>query len=195
MSPNDDRNVDPVEEMTLVAQNFLDLPRWGFKESYRSLKPGRLIFDSEWCRISLIWGGWDPLGGNNIDIRYGRLHAPSDAAVMVWNGMDCRCWHRVEYALHFLDGRTPTEAARLNYSHPITAPFYQKEVRERFHRRQPEWLAQMEVAIWEHYGKRVFEIFDLRQPDLWERYSQFLKEAYDIKGRNPAIKPPLDKVC
>jgi hypothetical protein len=53
----------------------------------------------------------------------------------------------------------------------------------------------MHKAIWQYYGKRLFELFDLRQPDLWQEYREFLKEVYDIKGRNPAIKPPMDKVC
>jgi len=51
------------------------------------------------------------------------------------------------------------------------------------------------MEIWEHYGKRLFELFDLRQPNLWEQYRGFLKEFYDIKGRISFIKPAMDKVC
>ncbi len=195
MSTADERDINPIDEMTRVAQGFLDLTGWGFKESYRSAKPGKLIYASEWCRISFIWGGWDPLGGNNIHIRYGRLHASNEKATMIWNGEECRCWHDFDYALHFLDGRTPADAAKLNFSHPLTDPFYEAEFRQKFHRRQPEWLARMHAVIWKHYGKRLFELFDLRQPDLWKQYRSFLKQVYDIKGRSPAIKPPLDKVC
>ena len=114
---------------------------------------------------------------------------------MIWNGEECYCWHGFEHALHFLDGRAPADAAKLNYSHPITDPFYEAEFRQKFHRRQPEWLVQMHATIWQHYGKQLFELFDLRQPVLWEQFRQFLKEFYDIKGRSPAIKPSLDKVC
>jgi hypothetical protein len=195
MSTNDERKVDPINEMTRVAQSFLDLDLWGFKESYRSAKSAEVIYDSEWCRISFIWGGWDPMGGNNINIRYGRLHAPTEKAVMVWNGEECHSWHRVEYGLHFLDGRTASDAARLRYSHSITSPFYEEEFRHKFSRRQPEWLVHMHATIWQHYGKRLFELFDLRRPDLWEQYRHFLTEVYDIAGRSPAIRPPLDKVC
>jgi hypothetical protein len=195
MSTIDERDVDPISEMTCIARDFLALPSRGFVESYHSAKPAELIYDSEWCRINLIWGGWDPMGGNNINIRYGRLHAPTEKAVMVWNGEECHCWHRVEYGLHFLDRRAPADVAKLKFSHPITGPFYEEEFRQKYYRRQPEWLAQMHATIWQHYGKPLFELFDLRRPDLWEQYRRFLKEVYDIAGRSPAIRPPLDKVC
>jgi hypothetical protein len=195
MSTDDEKNVDPIHEITRIAQNFLDLGLWGFKESYRSAKSGNLIYDSEWCRVNLLWGGWDYGVGNSMHIRYGRLHASNEETTIIWNDEECRCWHRVEHALHFLDERPPAEAASLNYSHSLTSPFYEEEFQQKFYRRQPEWLAQMHVTIWQHYGKRFFELFDLRQPNLWEHYRQFLKEVYDIKGRSPRIKPPLDKVC
>jgi hypothetical protein len=195
MSTIDDRNVDAMETMLSVADNVLGIEKWGFKESYRSARSGKLIYNSEWCRISIIWGGWDPIDGNSINFRYGRLHAPDESATMICNGQNSRCWHRFEHALHFLDGRTPTEAAKLDYSHFLIEPFYEDEVRKKFARRQPEWLGQIHLAIWQHYANRFFELFDLRRPDLWQQYQQFLKEVYDITGRSPAIKPPLDKVC
>jgi hypothetical protein len=181
--------------MTRIAHDFLNLPAREFTESFRVTKPAKLIFDSEWCRLSLIWGGWDPLGGNSIHIRYGRLHAPNEKTTMIWHGEECNCWHRVEHGLHFLDRRAPVEVAKLNYSHSTIAPFYKEEVREKFRRRQPEWLAQIHVAIWQHYDKRLFELFDLRRPNIWQQYRQFLKEVYDIEGRIPEIEPSLDKAC
>ena len=195
MSPSDERKVDPIQEMIRVAQSFLDLGAWGFTESHRSPKPGNLIYDSEWCRVNLIWGGWDAMGGNSINIRYGRLHALNERATMIWNGEECHCWHRFEHPLHFLDGLSPVDAAKKDFSHAITDPFYELEIRQKFRRRQPEWLAQMHAAVWTQYGKQLFELFDLRRSNLWEQYQQFLKEMYDIKGRNPNIEPPLDKVC
>ena len=195
MNTIDERNIDPISKLSFIAVNVLGLEFRGFKESYRAPKPGKIIYDSEWCRISLIWGGWDPLDGNSIHIRYGRLHAPNEKVTMLCNGEDSRCWHRVEHPLHFLDGRTPAEAAKLDYSHSLIAPFYKEEILQKYRRLQPEWLAEMHVAIWQSYGNRLFDFFDLRQPDIWEKYRQFLKEVYDIKGRSPAIKPSLDKVC
>ena len=197
MSKQDERNLNPINEMTRVAENFLDLDLWGLKESYRSAKSGNLIYDSEWCRVNLVWGGWDPLGGNSISIHYGRLHAPNEEAKMTWNGEECHCWHRFELLLHFLDGRTPEYASKTMYTHSLIEQYKESELGRSFtgKRRQPEWLAQMHVTVWRHYGKRFFELFDLRRPDLWDKYRQFLKDVYDIKGRSPRIKPPLDKVC
>jgi hypothetical protein len=195
MSATNERNINPIEEMSRVAQSTLDLGPWGFREGYRSANSGNLIYDSEWCRVNLLWGGWDYSVGNSISIYYGRLHAPNEETTMIWKSEECRCWHDFDYALHFLDGQKPTDAAKLDYSHSITEPFYEDGFRQKFNRRQPEWLAQMHVTIWRHYDKRFFELFDLRQPNLWEQYRQFLKEVYDIKGRRPYIKPPLDKVC
>ena len=195
MSTIDERNADPIKEMNRIAQTVLDLASWGFKESYRSAKSGQLIYDSEWCRIDIIWGGWDALGGNSISIRYGRLHAPDEETTMIWNGEECYCWHDFDYALHLLDGHRPADVVNQYYSHSITNPFYEDEFREKYRRRQPEWLAQMHVTIWQHYGKRFFELFDLRRPDLWQQYQKFLKEFYDIKGRRRGSNPSLDSVC
>ena len=195
MSTTDERNVDPIQEMAKLAETFLNLTRWNFEESFNSNISGDLIYDSPLCRINLVWGGWDATDGNTISIYYGRLHASNEKRTMNWNGEECHCWHRVEHALHFLDGRTPAEAAKLNYSHPIRVPFYEDEFLQRFRRHQPEWLVRMHATIWDQYGKRLFELFDLRQPNLWDQYRQFLKEFYDIKGRSSFMKPSLDKVC
>jgi len=195
MNLNDERNVDPIQEMTRVARSFLDLDLWGFRESYHSVKSGKLIYDSEWCRVKLVWEGWDYGVGNSMSIYYGRLHAPDEEAILISNGERCHCWHDFDLTLHFLDGQTPMDAAKLHFSHPITNPFYEEEFRQTFGHRQPEWLAQMHAIIWQQYGKRFFELFDLRLPDLWKQYQQFLKEVYDIEGRIPEIEPSLDKVC
>ena len=197
MNTTDERDIDPVQEMTRVAKNSLNLESWGFKESYHSARSGKLIYDAEWCRLSLIWGGWDYGGGNSINIYYGRLHAPNEEATMIWNSEECYCWHRFELALHFLDRQTPEYASKTIYTHKLIEQYKQSELGQTLtgKRRQPEWLAQKHAIIWQHYGKRLFELFDLRRPDLWEEYRQFLEKVYDIKGRSPNIEPPPDKVC
>lgn len=195
MNTINERNIDPITEMVRISEEILTLPSKGFGESFRAAQPGILIYDSEWCRIRLFWEGWDYGRGNSINIRYGRLHAANEGTKILWNGERCHCWHRVEHALHFLDGRTATDVVKLGFSHTVISPFYKQEVLEKFNRQQPEWLAQMHVTIWQQYGKRLFDLFDLRQPDLWRAYRQFLKEVYDIAGRIPEINPPMDNVC
>jgi hypothetical protein len=195
MSTEDEKKVDPIKEILKLIKNSSNLDNWGFKESYQSVKSNVLIYDSEWCRMSFSWGGWDNLGGNSISVHYGRLHAPNEDAKMVWNGEECYAWHEFEYPLHFLDARSPAEASELDLSHPLTNKYYSDDFSKKFHRRQPEWLMQMHMEVWDNYGERLFELFDLRQPQLWEQYGKFLKEFYDIKGRLPFIKPAMDKVC
>jgi len=153
------------------------------------------MWDSRLCRIKLIWKGWEHLEGNSISIHYGRLHAPNEKQKLIWNGERCHAWHNIKDFLHFLDGRSPSQAASLDLSHFIIDKYYEEAYRQQYRRRQPEWLMTMHMEAWEHYGKRFFELFDLQRPDLWEQYSKFLKEVYDIKGRSSFIDPPMDKVC
>jgi hypothetical protein len=190
----DERNIDPIKEMTRLAQDILALSSRGFRESYQSPQLGKLIYDSEWCRISLVWVGREPGSGDTMHIFYGRHHAPNEDTAIFFNGEKCYCWHDIPYILHFLDGRTPVETVKLKYSHQLTDPFYEDELTQKYSS-QPEWLAQMHVTIWQHYGQRFFDLFDLRQPDLWEHYRRFIKEVYDIAGRKPTFGPPRDKVC
>jgi hypothetical protein len=191
----DERNIDPIQEMTRIVNDYSKINAWNFKESFRSKNGKELILNSEWCRVNLVWGGWDPLGGNSISIYYGRLHAPNEAATMLWEGEDCYAWHDLTPALYFLDELSPVGAVSTKSSHRLTDKFYEEEFRKTYHRRQPEWLMKMHMEVWGYYGVRLFELFDLRRPDIWTQYRLFLKEYYDIKGRRKSIIPSLDKVC
>jgi hypothetical protein len=194
--PDNERVDDPCKYMLDLALKYLPLNQWAFKESYRT-EEERLIIDSQWCRIKFVWGGWDMQGGNTISMYYGRSHAPNDKIRMTWNGEECHCWHREELALHFLDGYTPEETAKSIYTHRVIEHYKVSALGQSLSgkRRQPEWLVRMHAAIWEEYAPRLFEVFDLRRPELWEQYRRFLKEVYDIKGRSSFITPAMDKVC
>lgn len=195
MSTLDERNLDPITEMRRITTTIMKLDSWGFSESYSSLHEGKLIFDSERCRVRFTWGGWDSNGGNSIHIHYGRLHAANEKNTIFWINEECHCWHDIDHPLNLLDGLHPADTLKRYYSHPITNPFYESEFRKRFERRQPEWLAEMHLTIWKHYGNRFFELFNIGRPDLWQQYQSHLKEFYDLKGRRLGINPPLDKVC
>jgi len=196
--PDEERIDDPCEYMAQLGRDFLPLQKWGFNESARFVTTSpKLIYDSEWCRVKFLWDGWEMYGGNTISIDYGRLHAPDDSPKMKWKGEECYCWHREELALHFLDKRSPDYAANMIYSHALIQDYKDSELGKSLggKRRQPEWLVRMQAMIWEHYAPRLFELFDLRRPELWEQYRQFVKEVYAIKGLIPEIKPPEDKIC
>ena len=195
-----DKKIEPCEDMARIARKYLSLDRWKFKESVRlrEIKFPKIIYDSEWCRVNFSWGGMEMFSGYTINIFYGRLHAPSDDKYMIWNGEKCYCWHDISTALNFLDGRSPKDIAGRNYGRPrVMEQFVQSEVGQSLKDRrfQPEWLARMHAAIWDDYGNRLFELFDLRQPELWEKYRNFVKSLYDLEGRSPNIKPPLDSIC
>ena len=121
----------------------MDLPEQGFKETYRAPNLEELIYESEWCRMSFICGGWDQVGGNTMYIRYGRLHALVGQKTMLWQGEEYNCWHHIDHPLNFLDVKLPANVIQRFASHPVTDPFYKKEVRRQYHCRQPEWLAAM----------------------------------------------------
>lgn len=52
----DERKIEPIGELLRLAQDVSDLHARGFKESYLSVKDKRLIYESEWRRIALVWG-------------------------------------------------------------------------------------------------------------------------------------------
>ncbi len=61
---------------------------------------------------------------------------------------------------------------------------------------QPSKESEMHAIIWEKYGYRLFELFDLRRPDLWEKYSVFIKQVYDIRGfKHYGYGVPHEKIC
>lgn len=198
--PDNEKVSDPCKEMASLVEKFLTSKKWSFTESYRSVKDGRLIFDSQWCRLKVVWSGWDMYTGNIISAYYGRSHALNENTKMDWNGMECHCWIDITgygLVLDYLDGLAPQEIVDRKRFPKAVEEFRQSQLWENLitKRRQPELLVRMHAFIWRYYGTRLFELFDLRRPDLWEKYRQFLKEYYDIKGRSPNVSPSLDKVC
>ena len=106
-----------------------------------------------------------------------------------------------EYGLPVSEGYacdTPQEAVEAKRKWPrVMEQFQQSELGKSLTgvRRQPEWLIRMHAAVWEYYGNRLFELFDLRHPELWDEYTQFTKEFYVIKGLSPNISPPQNQIC
>ncbi len=195
-----------LKSLVDLLESILDFNRWGFHQSYTFVSAKSLpcvIYNSEWCRVQFSMSGGDQYYGNELSVYYGRLHAPDDEAFIIWNGEKCNCWHHVNDALDFLDGLSPQEAVdelRVKKQMPrVIEQFrqtdYAKELRQGH---IPEWQARLHAAIWEHYGQRLFELFDLRRPDLWAEFTGFVKEYYRIQNQKPASwfpYPPEDKIC
>jgi hypothetical protein len=193
-----------LENLIQLLERLLDFRRWNFQQTYTHITaslPTIVIYDSEWCRVKFAVGGGDRYGGDEMLVFYGRLHAPNDANVMNWNGEECFCWHQVFDALNFLDGLSPQEAVdqlRVKSEWPRVAEQFKKSklAKALSGQNHLEWVTRMEAAIWEHYGQRLFELFDLRRHGLWEQYTLFIHEYHRIKG-TPVIQgfPSRDKIC
>ncbi len=190
-------------EMAHLAESYLNLEKWGFQESTRSNDLGDskvplIIYNSQLCRVKISFNEWHPphqTKDYSIDVYYGRLNAPNDKNVIISNDKECHCWHGITKALHFLDDRAPEYAAKNLLSHDLIKEYVKLVSSDSLTYKLPEWEIRKHAYIWKEYAPRVFELLDLRQTNLWEKYRLFLKEVYDIKGRNPNIMPALDNVC
>jgi hypothetical protein len=77
--------------------------------------------------------------------------------------------------LNYLDGLSPQEIASKEF------PFF-PDILTRFEKEAPdswsrhEWEARRHNVIWNHYGQRLFDLFDLRLPELWDQYVDFYQD-------------------
>lgn len=194
---------EKYKECITILQNHFDFEAYGFHQSYMFSRDFPLIiYDSEWCRLKLLFSS----SGDRHDfstylhISYGRLHAPSNNDFMILDGEKYWCWHRVDHVLNFLDGLSPEEAVQVEYS-----PYIIKQYRDSDKAKnlanisQAEWAAGMHSEIWKVYGKRLFEVFDLRHPELWENYTKFMQEILVLKKSKShyyqnSYYPSMDKI-
>jgi len=200
-----------LETLTDLIEQFLPIGEWGFTENVRveAVEPF-VIYNSEWCRIKFF------VERNryeeHLHISYGRLHAQNTGLRMKWNGKDCRCWYDywdLYLIFYFLDDASPHDAYKAMFSfyekgspkHPLV----QKHLDSgKSNNKSPSTELRVEQSlkfhssIWSYYGLRFFELFDLRRPDLWEKYVNFLRGVYepdDYERYFPPGKLPEYQVC
>jgi hypothetical protein len=188
--PSNEIVEDPNEYMSVLIKKLLPMDKWGFKESAQLVTDSpKIIYNSQWCRIKFLWDNWEMYTGNSISIYYGRLHAPNDEARLIWNEEECRCWHGKmgsSHVLDFLDKLTPQDAINKKGFPKLIQEMHQADWFKNManKRRGPELALTIEAKIWDYYGVQLFELFDLRQPELWERYRKWLKEYYVLSGES-----------
>lgn len=195
-------------ELVELVERCMDLKKWGFKQSYSSstdIPFPYVIYDSEWCRVKFLhYGGDYARQWSEMNVYYGRLHAENEESLMIWGDEVCWCWHTAErYTLKFLNGLSPEEAVENKNEIQVMREFRESELGKIA--RGPEWTAGKHMAFWEFYGQRLFELFDLCRPDLWEQYRVFLsgvrvlKDEKNKKKKYPMPKhpghPDIDEVC
>lgn len=181
----------------MLEQN-LDFKFHGFTRKFSGLGKFTpiLIYESEVCRVKFSWQIPDIRDFNEtISISYGRSHAPNDEEIITWRGQKCYCWHDVKKVLFFLDGLSANQATGDKFLWPkIIEQFRTSSINKNW--KQPEYMAKMHEAIWKHYGQRLFEVFDLHKPSLWEQYSQFISEYQKLQAEfSSSGAPTRDKIC
>jgi hypothetical protein len=182
-----------------------------------------IIYSSEKCRVMFQLRPSGDIYSYGTDIYYGRLHAPDNYPIMNWNSEDCYCWHAIErLTIPFLDGLNPLEAINsrsgymnalreaANAINPITQyseltsdgrSQLQKladDCRPIFIDTRTEYIRnpiKLHAVIWTKYGEKLFNLFDLRNDNLWSRYSKYIKECHDFSTRDSGYTPKLEKIC
>jgi hypothetical protein len=186
----------------LIEEN-LDVKRWNFQLSFSDfskMSGQKVIYDSSYCRVSFSFSRQRLPEYDELHIEYGRLHAPNEGAFMDWQGQKCHSWHRVLVPLRFLDGLSPQEAVeqvKIYNQLPVGVKDFNAsdigtKLQAEYH---PKYVIVLQSAVWNYYGQRLFDLFDLRRPDLWEEYRKYLKEYYKLLGMKASYGPPYENVC
>jgi hypothetical protein len=100
--------------------------------------------------------------------------------------------------INFLDGLSPQEVVDGKGQDP--------RVIHEFERSALSWVLPNEYRIaraitklrlhnkiWEHYGQKLFELFDIRKPAVWEKYVQFHNEVKRLQYENWKSKIKIEK--
>jgi hypothetical protein len=193
--------------LNLIDQN-IDLKRWGFVQSYSRINIDRfpfVIYDSQSCRVKIHYkpADYGNYSEREASVWYGRLHMMNDGEYVTVNEKDVVYWHRLRfnyYVLNFLDGLSPQDVIEGKGQEPRVV--YQFETsslgwvlpEENLVARALKEL-RLHNKIWEYYGQRLFDVFDLRNPALWEKYVQFHNEIkrlqYEIWKAKERVEKPF----
>jgi hypothetical protein len=184
-----------------TLESCMNFEKWGFEQSFYGLAEEfapSVIYDSNKCRVRFAWLPADIRDGPDsatLYIVYGRLHASNQQRFMMWNGRKCHCWHKSNMMIKFLDGLSPQEAVTKRFkSEPIREQF--SELNKGHKWSNVEWAARQDSFLWKHYGNRLFDLLDLRHPELWEQYVLFVKKFYQLDPGlfNPS-QPGPELIC
>lgn len=183
-------------------ERYMDLERWQFRLSHVYTDTGRkVIYDSPWCRIKLSLL-IDLRDGDEMHISYARSHVTNDVEFLKeWRGELCFAWHNIRLApfWQFIEGYSVDEAAELDRA-KARWPAYQsfKETELGATLQGVDWAVAFHGFVWDHYGERLFSLFDMRNPERWEEFRRYIKEFYRLRPYKPMLgdtSPPRHQVC
>lgn len=187
-----------LQEYLGILAKHINFENWGFQQSY--IEPGKyptLIYDSEWCRVKFRFEGSGEQHDHRtyLSVFYGRLHAPSNDYFMLVDKEEHWCWHDDRLVLNFVDGLSPEESIEQKHNPRVVDQFRKSDLATDLHNLSPaEWSVGRVAHIWKEYDKKLFEVFDLRNPDLWERFKAFVNEMYAIEQPNSYGLPPYNRI-
>ena len=160
------------------VEKHLPLAKWGFSKTFQPEKSGLVIYDSEFCRVQFELSVLNYYPLYQTIISYGRLHAPNNEKYMISNGEKCLCWHsKIHLTIPFIEGVSAQKLADERYGETWESLVEDLKV-DYPHADYLEYPLRLHAKLWEHYGERLFSVFDLRQPKVWNQYSKF-STAYD----------------
>jgi hypothetical protein len=200
---NRDIDFHDDETQTLIdyAEKFMPLKKYGFDKSTQFLTKDReptVIYDSEFCRVKffmeLEYSQYGPYYSYKSLILYGRLHALNDNHLMKWNNEICTCWHSdMPLIVSFLNGDSPQLAAE-NRRETFQAldDYLHKDIPTT---NQIEYPFRLHSKIWNAFGKKLFNLFDLRQTELWKEFTQFNNEYWNILDDKSNTSFSQKKIC
>jgi hypothetical protein len=172
-------------ELIQTAENYQPLKDWGFTLSTKQEGDPEswLVYTSQWCKMKIHYRRdfHQRIPEDSVDIYYGRIHALNDSLIMEQNGQRYHCWlSSVDQNLLFkyLDGHSPVEAMQYT-PRPQWLKDYSSKTQET-NKAGESKLVYMK-AFWDHYGLRFFELLDIRRPDLWDGYINFLKGYAELE--------------
>ncbi len=185
------------------VKRHMPLNEFGFTQS--ALNDSYIIYDSQWCRVKFYKES--EMHDDHIHVYYGRLHAVNDSWTMIWQGKDHYCWYghaETQDILKFLDGLTPQEAYNSSWGHQHEnwrpyGLFQKSTAADQAGNDNVEGVLNTHANIWQTYQERFFEVFDLRHPEVWNRYIEFLRKIFMIENAEYKSKgkahAPLRRFC
>jgi len=172
----------PIDRFPDYLATFLDFAKWGFKVTYISPDRKTLIYDSPSSRLKSSLR--IEREADEISVKHGRKHAPNEGHIIEWEGEKCVAWHNIRY-LHvpeFMDGLTARdvfERTLAQVESPAMTEFMKTQLGPRLP--YPASGLAYDQFLWERYGTKLFDLFDIRRADLWEDFQRFVSDYYALR--------------
>jgi hypothetical protein len=185
-----DQEASQMQEAVSLIGRFLPLEKWNLKQTAQFVAAkyvSAVIYDSDKCRIIIYYEAVPSREyERNFSFYYGRLGLRDNAGELsIGTKLENihLYWHGCYYPFYFLDGLSPRETKG------ETEPRLIREIKQselvKGMLNVPEKELVMQAEIWKNHGQQLFNIFDARNEDLWERYCAFLREFWKELSRFP----------